>query len=290
MGVVNKIQLPDNSKVDIQDSRIPGVDTTPTSGSSNLVTSGGIHDAIPTKTSDLTNDSGFITGMTILSYGYSTWKDFLAAYNADKVVYCRASSNANPKVGVQGRMAFMAFVNLNSSGNPTNVEFQYYRSVSSHSITQQGDQVFVYTLRSNGTWSVITREATAKVVAGTGLTSSYASDTLTLNATAVAATATPLVDGTAAVGTSAKYAREDHVHPKDTSKQDTLVSGTNIKTINNTSLLGGGNISVVTDVSGKEDTSNKVTSLSSSSTNTQYPSAKCVYDIIGDVETLINAL
>ena len=33
-----------------------------------------------------------------------------------------------------------------------------------------------------------------------------------------AATATPLVDGTAAVGSSAKYAREDHRHPVDTSR------------------------------------------------------------------------
>ena len=39
-----------------------------------------------------------------------------------------------------------------------------------------------------------------------------------------------------------------------------------------------------------EQTSNKVTSLSSSSTDTQYPSAKCVYDIIGDIETLLAAL
>ena len=39
-----------------------------------------------------------------------------------------------------------------------------------------------------------------------------------------------------------------------------------------------------------EETANKVTSLSSSSTNTQYPSAKCVYDLIGDIETIINAL
>lgn len=30
-------------------------------------------------------------------------------------------------------------------------------------------------------------------------------------------------------------------------KQDTLVSGTNIKTINNTSLLGSGNISIATN-------------------------------------------
>jgi len=32
------------------------------------------------------------------------------------------------------------------------------------------------------------------------------------------------------------------------------------------------------DISGKENTSNKVTSLSSASTDTEYPSAKCVYD------------
>ena len=39
-----------------------------------------------------------------------------------------------------------------------------------------------------------------------------------------------------------------------------------------------------------ESTTNKVTSLSSSSTDTQYPSAKCVYDMIGDVESALNAL
>ena len=58
------------------------------------------------------------------------------------------------------------------------------------------------------------------------------------------ATAAPNMDGTAAVGASAKYAREDHVHPSDTSKQATLVSGTNIKTVNNESLLGSGNIAI----------------------------------------------
>lgn len=76
-------------------------------------------------------------------------------------------------------------------------------------------------------------------------------------------------------------------------KQDALVSGTNIKTINNESILGSGNITISGgsgDVSGKEDKSNKVTSLSSSSTDTQYPSAKCVYDLIGDVESLLAAI
>ena len=54
---------------------------------------------------------------------------------------------------------------------------------------------------------------------------------------------TPAMDGTAAVGTATTYARADHVHPTDTSRQATLVSGTNIKTVNGTSLLGSGNIS-----------------------------------------------
>jgi hypothetical protein len=35
-----------------------------------------------------------------------------------------------------------------------------------------------------------------------------------------ASTITPLMDGTAAIGSSSKYAKEDHVHPSDTSKQD----------------------------------------------------------------------
>ena len=55
---------------------------------------------------------------------------------------------------------------------------------------------------------------------------------------------TPAMDGTAAVGTATTYARADHVHPTDTSRQETLVSGTNIKTINGESILGSGDLSV----------------------------------------------
>lgn len=57
-------------------------------------------------------------------------------------------------------------------------------------------------------------------------------------------------------------------------------------------LQNGTEISIpVSDlVSGLEDTANKVTSLSSSSTDTQYPSAKCVYDLVGDIESVLTAL
>lgn len=119
--------------------------------------------------------------MVILSYGSSTWNDFINAYKNNAVIYCRASSNSNPGTGAQGRMAFMAYVN--NGDNPTEVEFQYYRSVSSHSYAQQGDQVFVYKLTSSGTWTVTTREAYTKVVPGTGLSSAYSNGVLTLTNT-----------------------------------------------------------------------------------------------------------
>lgn len=123
--------------------------------------------------------------MSILAYGKSTWADFIAAYNSNSVVYCRASSNSNPASGSQTRMAFMAYVNNETA--PTEVEFQYYRSVSSHTATQQGDQVFVYKLNKTNGWSVITREAKIKIAAGNGLEQSFASNTLTIKLPAVTA-------------------------------------------------------------------------------------------------------
>lgn len=100
--------------------------------------------------------------MVVLSYGNSTWNDFITAYNNHVIVYCRASSNSNPATGAQGRMAFMAYVNNGDA--PTEVEFQYYRSVSSHTATQMGDQVYIYKLNKNNGWSVTVREASIKQI------------------------------------------------------------------------------------------------------------------------------
>lgn len=72
-------------------------------------------------------------------------------------------------------------------------------------------------------------------------------------------------------------------------KQATLVSGTNIKTINNASILGSGNITIDADTSSCEKLDNKVTAISSSSTNTQYPSAKSVYTYVaGMMQNIIS--
>ena len=60
----------------------------------------------------------------------------------------------------------------------------------------------------------------------------------------------------------------------------------NRPSINGTTLTGNKTAANL----GLEATANKVTSLSSASTDTQYPSAKCVYDLVGDVESALAAL
>lgn len=109
------------------------------------------------------------TGLFEAVYGVSTFQQIVDAINDHKVVYCRVSPNAS------SRMAFLAYI------SSTSIEFQYYRSVSTRTATQQTDQVFVYEIKSNNTWTTTTREAGTKIAVGAGLTSSYANGTLTIS-------------------------------------------------------------------------------------------------------------
>lgn len=110
-------------------------------------------------------------GMVILKYGVSTWADLIEALTANRLVYCR----------VGRRMAFLAYL---AGGVPipaTFVEFQYYRSVNSHTDAQQGDEVYVYTLRSDNSWTTVVRQAYTQIVAGEGLKSTYNNGVLTIS-------------------------------------------------------------------------------------------------------------
>lgn len=55
-------------------------------------------------------------------------------------------------------------------------------------------------------------------------------------------------------------------------------------------LTKSDNTTVSLDMSNYEATTNKVTSLSAQSTDTQYPSAKCVYDLIGPIDSALDAI
>ena len=100
----------------------------------------------------------------MLEYGTSTWQEFQNAFNSNKIVYC--------KVG--GRMAFLAYI------SSSNVEFQYYRSLSSPSISSQPDEVYVYALTSANKWTTTTRKASSTIDTGTGLSKNYAANTRTM--------------------------------------------------------------------------------------------------------------
>lgn len=154
----------------------------------------------------------------IMKYGESNaWAKFINAYNNNKIVYCRASSNSNPATGAQTRLAFMAYVSAET--NPTNVEFQYVRSVSSKTSSQPVDQVFVYKLTNanGGTWTVESRNVAPKLEAGTNTTVSYSNGTYTVSSTGgsnVTKTSDLTNDG------------EDGVHPfVDSETLSTALSG-----------------------------------------------------------------
>lgn len=180
VGILEHLTLPDGNTYDIHDANAVAM-------TGATASAGGTSGFVPAPTAGdnekfLKGDGTWADGgkpMVILSYGSSTWNDFITAYNNNVIVYCRASSNSNPASGSQTRLAFMAYVN--NAATPTEVEFQYYRSVSSHTASQQGDQVFVYKLTSSGSWTVTARESMAKIVAGTNLSSTYSNNVLTIN-------------------------------------------------------------------------------------------------------------
>ena len=68
-------------------------------------------------------------------------------------------------------------------------------------------------------------------------------------------------------------------------KQNTLTFDAAPTSGSDNPVTSGG---VYTALAAKQDKSDLVTTLSSASTDSQYPSAKCVYDIIGNVETLLS--
>ena len=117
--------------------------------------------SIPTKTSELENDAHFMPSMFIAKYGVTTYAEILDAYTKGHIVYCRASSGSNPAVGSQTRMAFLAYVQ--AENNPTEFEFQYYRSLNSHNETNQGDEVYIYKMNKKNGWSLTLRKTYTKI-------------------------------------------------------------------------------------------------------------------------------
>lgn len=103
-----------------------------------------------------------------------------------------------------------------------------------------------------------------------------------------AATANPQMDGTAAVGTSSKYAREDHVHAHDTSKAN-LASPTFTGTPKSTTATKGTNTTQIATTAFVQTALGDYTTTSDLSSNYALKSEITgVYKYKGSVATYAN--
>ena len=97
-------------------------------------------------------------------------------------------------------------------------------------------------------------------------------------------------NGIAGTETTSRLMRADRLKPII---QGTTLTG--LSTSTNSAVVATDSITVgigklQAQVNARQTKSNLVTNISSSSTDTQYPSAKCVYDIVGDIESAINTI
>lgn len=167
-------------------------------------------------------------------------------------------------------------------------------------------------LKGDGTWSAVELDnyvPTSRKVNNKALSSDITLTASDVGAISTSDTAQTSTITLATVATTGDYSDLSNKPTIPTVNNATLTIQKNGTTVNtftaNASSNVTANISVPTKVSdltndsgfitssalsGYQTTANLVTSVSSSSTDTQYPSAKLFYDTIGDVETLINAL
>lgn len=116
-----------------------------------------------------------------------------------------------------------------------------------------------------------TNGGNAATVNGHTVAKDVPADAKFTDTTYTAATVTPKANGAAAVGTSAKYAREDHVHPQQTSVSGNAGTATKLQTarkINGVAFDGSADITVTAvDSTARTAASNAQTTANTNATN-----------------------
>lgn len=169
---------------------------------------------IPSKTSDLTNDSGFITGYTETDPTVPSW-----AKQSSKPKYTASEVGALPdSTPIPTKTSDLTndsgYITSYTETDPTVPSWAKQSSKPKYTASEVG------ALPDN-------TEIPSK-------TSDLTNDSgfITSSDVPPASTANPSMDGAASPGSSRNYARADHVHPSDTSKQDAL-STEQLSVINN---------------------------------------------------------
>lgn len=230
-------------------------DTTPTSSSSNPVTSGGVYTALSSKQPSITSsnklsadlvDDGSTTNKFVTSTEKSTWNNKQSALTFDTTP---TSSSTNP---------------VTSGGVYTALSNKQNILTFDSSPTQDGTNP----VTSGGVYSALNgKEETSNKIT---TVSSTSTDTEYPSAKAVYNRYKQNLDNISSLNTRLTTA-EGNISSVQTQANTTQSS---LNTTNS-------NVSALqTTMQTKESTSNKVTSISSGSTDVEYPTAKCVYDAI----------
>ena len=250
---------------------------------------------IPTKTSDLTNDSGFITDAALLGYATEQYVDNSVSGKVDNSALTQyytseqtdtAISNAvsvkvdSSRVDEIEEVTASALVELNNTKQNILVSGTNIKTINSQSLLGSGnieiqggsgsdysaganiditDNVISVTgitvptsntAFTNDAGYVNSGEVETQIESKGYITGYTETDPVFMASPASGITEQNIIDWDAKLDSSAltQYytsAQTDTAISNATSgKQDTLVSGTNIKTINNQSLLGSGNIEI----------------------------------------------
>lgn len=143
---------------------------------------GAVTIAVPNKTSDLTNDSGFITSAPVTSVNGQTG-----------AVTVNVPTKTSDLTNDSGFLTSVPVTSVNSKTGAVSLTASDVGALPS---------------------STAIPSATSDLTNDSGF--------ITASSVPSASSTAPAMDGTASAGTSTAWARGDHVHPHDTSKQDAL--------------------------------------------------------------------
>lgn len=247
---------------------------------------------IPTKTSDLTNDSGFIDNTvndltnytktsdlsqvaTSGSYNDLSNKPDLSVYATTEALGQEVTDRENADIGLQSQIDAITVSSDVIDVLGTYQDLQNYDT--SHVKANDIIKVLQDSTHSNAMsyyrWVIVDHVGSWVYVGSEGPYYTKSETDTLLN---------DKVDKVSGKGLSTNDFTNEYKE-QITTNQNAIAGIKNGTTINS---FGA----VETALNDKENSSNKVTSLSSSSTDTQYPSAKCVYDIVGDIESILETL
>ena len=250
---------------------------------------------IPTDTSDLTNGAGYITSSALSGYavdsavvhktgnetvgGVKTFSSDMYITNNQPFLYLRQTSFDKGDVPASQISASVNFLD----GSEVLSGAHQLSSIGTEILTSGDIRCFLRAFKNAVNVSTNAQIAIYYPTTGSAYTecptptenTTTSKQIDTVGARNTALSSYVLHSSLATVATSGSY--------NDLTNKPTIPTDTS-------DLTNGAGYITSSALSGYQTTSNLVTSISSSSTNTQYPSAKCVYDIVGDIETLLAAI